>query len=165
MARVSDEELHQLAAELGNRLLARGWMLATAESCTGGWVGQLLTSLPGSSQWYERGFITYANAAKTEMLGVPEEMLTTHGAVSEETASAMAAGALDNSHAQAALAISGIAGPGGGSPQKPVGLVCYGWALADGTVMSSTCRLDGDREEIRSRAVAAALRGLIELIG
>ncbi len=164
MARVSDEELQQLATELGDRLRARGWMLATAESCTGGWVGQLLTSLPGSSTWYERGFITYANAAKQEMLGVPAEMLETCGAVSEETASAMAAGALKHSHAQAALAISGIAGPGGGTPQKPVGLVCYGWALADGTVMSSTCRLDGDREEIRSRAVAAALRGLIDLV-
>jgi nicotinamide-nucleotide amidase len=165
MARVSDEELHQLAAELGEKLRARGWMLATAESCTGGWVGQLLTSLPGSSNWYERGFITYANTAKIEMLGVPVEILDTHGAVSEETASAMAAGALAHSHAQATLAISGIAGPGGGTPQKPVGLVCYGWALADGTVMSSTCRLDGDREEIRSRAVAAAMRGLIELLG
>ncbi len=165
MARVSDEELHQLATELGDRLRARGWMLATAESCTGGWVGQLLTSLPGSSQWYERGFITYANAAKVEMLDVPQATLEAHGAVSEETAMAMASGALKHSHAQAALAISGIAGPGGGTPQKPVGLVCYGWALEDGTVMSSICRLDGDREEIRSRAVAAALRGLIELVG
>jgi nicotinamide-nucleotide amidase len=164
MARVSNEELHQLAAELGDKLRARGWMLATAESCTGGWVGHLLTSLPGSSQWYERGFITYANAAKVEMLGVPAETLENYGAVSEETASAMAAGALRNSHAQATLAISGIAGPGGGTPQKPVGLVCYDWALQDGTVMSSTCRLDGDREEIRSRAVAAALRGLIDLV-
>ena len=121
MARVSDEELHQLAVELADRLCARGWMLATAESCTGGWVGQMLTSLPGSSQWYERGFITYANAAKVEMLGVPEATLATHGAVSEQTASAMAAGALKHSHTQAALAISGIAGPGGGTPQKPVG--------------------------------------------
>ena len=164
MARVSDEELHQLARELGDKLLARGWMLATAESCTGGWVGQLLTSLPGSSHWYERGFITYANDAKIEMLDVPAELIANHGAVSEETASAMAAGALAHSHAQAALAISGIAGPGGGTPHKPVGLMCYGWALADGTVLSSTCRLDGDREEIRARAVAAALRGLIELI-
>jgi nicotinamide-nucleotide amidase len=165
MARVSEEELQSLAAELSEKLRARGWMLATAESCTGGWVGHLLTALPGSSGWYERGFITYANAAKVEMLGVPEALLATHGAVSEETAMAMAAGALKHSHAQAALAISGIAGPGGGTPQKPVGLVCYGWALADGTVLSSTCRLDGDREEIRSRAVAAALRGLIELLG
>lgn len=165
MARVSDEELHQLARELGAALLARGWMVATAESCTGGWVGQLLTAIPGSSAWYERGFITYANAAKQEMLGVSADILETCGAVSEEAACAMAAGALAHSHAQAALAISGVAGPGGGTPQKPVGLVCYGWALADGTRMSSTCRLDGDREEIRSRAVAAALRGLIELMG
>jgi len=164
MARVSDEELHQRARELADKLLARGWMLASAESCTGGWVGQLLTSLPGSSQWYERGFITYANAGKIEMLGVPEATLATHGAVSEETARAMATGALARSHAHAALAISGIAGPDGGTPQKPVGLVCYGWALADGTAMSSTCRLSGDREEIRSRAVAAALRGLIDLL-
>ena len=164
MARVSDEELHQLAAELGVRLTARGWLLATAESCTGGWVGQLVTALPGSSHWYERGFITYANAAKIEMLGVPQALLDTVGAVAEDTALAMAEGALKHSHAQAALAITGIAGPGGGSREKPVGLVCYGWALADGTTMTSTCRLDGDREEIRSRAVAAALRGLIELL-
>ncbi|MEW6414759.1 MAG: CinA family protein [Pseudomonadota bacterium] len=165
MARVSDEELHQLAVDLGEKLRARGWMLATAESCTGGWVGHLLTSLPGSSRWYERGFITYANAAKVEMLGVSPDTLATHGAVSEITAAEMAVGALKHSHAQATLSITGIAGPGGGTPQKPVGLVCYGWALADGTVMTSTCRLDGDREEIRSRAVAAALRGLIELVG
>jgi nicotinamide-nucleotide amidase len=164
MARVSDTELDELAAELGEKLRARGWMLATAESCTGGWVGQVITAQPGSSHWYERGFITYANIAKQEMLGVPADILETYGAVSEETASAMAAGALEHSHAQATLAISGIAGPGGGTPQKPVGLVCYGWALADGTRLSSTCRLDGDREEIRSRAVAAALRGLIDLL-
>ncbi len=98
------------------------------------------------------------------MLGVSPAILATHGAVSEATASAMAAGALAHSHAQAALAISGIAGPSGGTREKPVGLVCYGWALSDGTLMSSTCRLDGDRDEIRSRAVAASLRGLIDLI-
>lgn len=164
MARVSDDELRSLAAELGDKLRARGWMLATAESCTGGWIGQVVTSIPGSSAWYERGFITYANAAKTELLGVPAATLAAHGAVSEETAQAMAQGALAASPAQAALAVSGIAGPGGGSRAKPVGLVCYGWALADGTRMASTCRLGGDREEIRSRAVAAALRGMIELI-
>ena len=165
MARITDSELQQLAIELGAKLKARRWMIATAESCTGGWIGQVLTAIPGSSDWYERGFITYANAAKQEMLGVPAATLEQHGAVSEETARAMATGALAHSHAHTALAISGIAGPGGGTPQKPVGTVCYGWALADGTQMSSTCRLIGDREEIRSRAVAAALRGLIELIG
>lgn len=164
MARVVESELQQLAVELSTKLLARGWMVATAESCTGGWVGQLLTALPGSSAWYERGFITYANAAKIEMLGVPPATLDTFGAVSEETACAMAQGALAHSHAQASLAITGIAGPSGGTPQKPVGMVCYGWALTDGTLLSSNCRLSGDREEIRSRAVAAALRGLIELL-
>ena len=164
MARVAEAELQQLAVQLSDKLLARGWMVATAESCTGGWVAQLLTSLPGSSAWYERGFITYATAAKTEMLGVPVATLETFGAVSEETACAMATGALAHSHAQASLAITGIAGPGGGTPQKPVGMVCYGWAFTDGTVISSNCRLSGDREEIRSRAAAAALRGLIDLI-
>ena len=164
MARVAEDELQQLAIQLGDKLLARGWMVATAESCTGGWVGQLLTSLAGSSAWYERGFIAYANAAKSEMLGVTADILEIHGAVSEETACAMATGALTHSHAQASLAITGIAGPGGGTPQKPVGMVCYGWAFTDGTVISSNCRLSGDREEVRSRAVAAALRGLIDLI-
>jgi len=164
MARVSDEELDQLARELRDKLKTHGWMLATAESCTGGWVGQVVTAIPGSSSWYERGFITYANEAKIDMLGVSPETLARHGAVSEETACAMAAGALAHSRAQAAIAISGIAGPGGGTPEKPVGLVCYGWALADGTLMSSICRLGGNRDEIRSRAVAAALRGLIDLI-
>ena len=165
MARVSDEELHGLAVELGEKLRARGWMLATAESCTGGWIGEVLTAIPGSSAFYERGFITYANAAKIELLGVPPETLDAYGAVSEETARAMAQGALDRSPVHAALSVSGIAGPGGGTREKPVGMVCYGWALNDGTLMSSTCRLDGNREEIRSRAVAAALRGMIELIG
>lgn len=165
MARTPDSELLELATELGGKLAARGWMLATAESCTGGWVSMLLTSLPGSSAWFERGYVTYSNASKVELLGVPSTLLDAVGAVAEDTAQAMARGALQHSHAQAALAITGIAGPGGGTPQKPVGLVCYGWALADGTVMTSTCRLDGDREEIRSRAVAAALRGLIELVG
>jgi len=165
MARTPDSELRQLALELGQTLAGKGMMLATAESCTGGWVSMLLTSIPGSSAWYERGFVTYANAAKVEMLGVPSVLLDTVGAVAEDTALAMAEGALKHSHAQAALAITGIAGPGGGTREKPVGLVCYGWALADGTTMTSTCRLDGDREEIRSRAVAAAMRGLIELLG
>ncbi len=164
MARVSDDELHDLAIQLGDKLCAHGWMLATAESCTGGWIGEVLTAIPGSSAFYERGFITYANAAKVELLGVPADTLAVHGAVSEETARAMAHGALMKSPVHAALAVSGIAGPGGGSREKPVGMVCYGWALRNGTLMSSTCRLDGDREEIRSRAVAAALRGMIELL-
>lgn len=164
MARTPDSELIQLARELGARLTARGMRLATAESCTGGWIGQILTAVPGSSAYFERGFITYSNAAKVELLGVSPATLERFGAVSEETALEMAAGALTHAPVEAALAVTGIAGPDGGSREKPVGLVCYGWALTDGTRLTSTCRLDGDREEIRARAVAAALRGMIDLI-
>lgn len=164
MARVTESELKQLAEALGVKLQARQWSVATAESCTGGLVGQLLTVLPGCSGWFERGFITYSNVSKQEMLGVPAATLEAFGAVSEETAGAMAKGALAHSHAHASLSITGIAGPDGGTPEKPVGMVCYGWALTDGTLLSSTCRLSGDREEIRTRAAAAAIRGLIELI-
>ena len=164
MARVAESELKQLAQELGVKLQARQWSVATAESCTGGLVGQLLTSLPGCSGWFERGFITYSNVSKQEMLGVPADTLEAFGAVSEETASAMAKGALQHSHAHVSLSITGIAGPDGGTPQKPVGMVCYGWALNDGRLFTSTCRLSGDRDEIRSRAAAAAIRGLIELL-
>jgi len=162
--RPSDTELFQLAEQLGHLLKQKGWMLASAESCTGGWVGQSVTAVAGSSQWYERGFITYTNLAKQEMLGVAATTLETHGAVSEETAREMAAGALRHSQAQISVAVSGIAGPGGGTPRKPVGTVCIGWASTEGNLSSTTCRLGGDREEIRARAVAAALRGLIELL-
>lgn len=164
MARVSDDELLQLAHTLGQKLHARGWMLATAESCTGGWVAQVITAIPGSSAWFDRGFVTYSNRAKQDMLGVNAATLDAHGAVAEETVREMASGALANSEAQISVAISGIAGPGGGSPKKPVGTVCIGWAMKDAAPLSTTCRLSGDREEVRSRAVAAALRGLIELI-
>jgi nicotinamide-nucleotide amidase len=164
MARVSDEELLQMAATLGQKLHEKGWMLTTAESCTGGWLAQLVTAIPGSSAWFDRGFITYSNQAKQDMLGVNASTLEAHGAVSEETAQEMAAGALTNSRAQISASISGIAGPGGATRQKPVGMVCNGWATSDGMTLSTTCRLSGDREEIRSRAVAAALRGLIELL-
>ena len=164
MARVAESELKQLAQDLGVKLQARQWRVATAESCTGGLVGQLLTSLPGCSSWFERGFITYSNVSKQEMLDVSATTLETFGAVSEETASEMAKGALMHSHAHVSLSITGIAGPDGGTREKPVGLVCYGWALSDGTAMTSTCRLSGDREEVRTRAAAAALRGLIEFV-
>ena len=163
MARVSNEELLDMAKTLGHMLQEKGWMVTTAESCTGGWLAEVITAVPGSSAWFDRGFITYSNQSKQDMLAVGTATLEAHGAVSEETVQEMAAGALKNSRAQISASISGIAGPGGGTRQKPVGMVCNGWALADGTVLSSTCRLSGDREEIRSRAVAAALRGLIEL--
>ena len=164
MARVSDEELLQMAHTLGQKLHGKGWMLTTAESCTGGWLAQIITAIPGSSAWFDCGFITYSNESKQDMLGVTAETLEAHGAVSEETVQEMATGALKHSRAHISASISGIAGPGGGSREKPVGMVCNGWALSDGTVLSSTCRLSGDREEIRSRAVASALRGLIELL-
>ncbi|MGA7179535.1 MAG: CinA family protein [Thiobacillaceae bacterium] len=162
--RTPDEELFQLAEQVGHLLKQKGWMLATAESCTGGWLGQMITAVPGSSAWYDRGFITYSNAAKQEMLGVSAATLETSGAVSEETVREMAQGALQRSRAQISTSLSGIAGPGGGTRKKPVGTVCIGWAYGDGNLTSTTCRMGGDREEIRSRAVASALRGLIELL-
>ncbi len=162
--RPSDAELFQLSKQLGQLLTLKGWMLVSAESCTGGWLGQTVTAVAGSSQWYERGFITYSNLAKQEMLGVSAATLQSHGAVSEETVREMAEGALRHSEAQISVSVSGIAGPGGGTPRKRVGTVCIAWASTDGNLNSTTCRLGGDREEIRARAVAAALRGLIELL-
>ena len=162
--RPSDAELFQLSEQLGKLLKQKGWMLASAESCTGGWLGQAITAVAGSSQWYDRGFITYTNLSKQEMLGVSAMTLKAHGAVSEETVREMAQGALSHSGAQISVSVSGIAGPGGGMPKKPVGTMCIGWATTDGGLSSTTCRLGGDREEIRARGVAAALRGLIELL-
>jgi len=162
--RPTNAELYQLAEQTGQALSRRGILLASAESCTGGWVGMLVTAVPGSSAWYERGFITYTNTAKHDMLGVQTATLETFGAVSEPTVLEMAQGALARSHAHIAVAISGIAGPGGGTPKKPVGTVCIAWAMQDGTCLATTCRLSGDRDEIRARAVAAALRGVIELL-
>lgn len=162
--RPTDDELYRLAEQAGRVLQTRGYQLVTAESCTGGWVGMVMTAVPGSSAWYDRGFITYSNDAKQRQLGVVVETLTAYGAVSEATVAEMAQGALSNSRAHISLAISGIAGPGGGTPQKPVGTVCIAWALMDGTHLETTCRLSGDRDEIRARAVAAALRGVIELL-
>jgi len=158
------DELNQLAAQVGAALKARGWMLATAESCTGGWVGEVVTSVAGSSHWYDRGFITYTNASKQEMLGVSAQTLAEYGAVSEQTVREMAAGALKNSRADITLAISGIAGPGGATPGKPVGTVCMAWALRAGGGRSQTFRFDGDRAAVRRQAVAEALRGVMQMI-
>jgi nicotinamide-nucleotide amidase len=154
------EPLSQLAESLGAELLRVGKMLVTAESCTGGWVGEVVTSIPGSSKWYERGFITYTNVAKQEMLGVAAETLAQYGAVSEETVREMVAGALAHSHAQVALAISGIAGPGGATPFKPVGTVCFGWG-GQGLIETETKLFPGDRQTVRQRAVAHALEGIL----
>lgn len=154
-------ELEVLARELGAALLERGEWLAAAESCTGGWLAQSVTAIAGSSGWFDRGFVTYSNAAKLEMLGVPETTLERHGAVSEATARAMAQGALARSRADWTVAITGIAGPSGGSPEKPVGTVCFAWAAREGGCEAQICRFDGDRAAIREQSVRHALRGLL----
>jgi len=159
-----DLELERLARDLGQALLGRGYMLATAESCTGGWVAQAVTAVDGSSQWFERGFITYSNRAKQDLLGVAEATLTAHGAVSEATVREMAAGALIRSGAQVSLAVSGIAGPTGGSPDKPVGTVWHAWAVLDTPIRARHARYRGDREAVRRQAVIDALRGLLDLL-
>lgn len=140
-------------------------MVVTAESCTGGWVGQVITSIPGSSHWYDRGFITYTNRSKREILGVSTDILARFGAVSEQTARAMAEGALANSRADVSLAITGIAGPGGGSEEKPVGTVCFAWAGKNREIRTERRQFDGDRTAVRRQAVEAALLGLSEFIG
>ncbi|NNM83299.1 MAG: CinA family protein [Burkholderiales bacterium] len=150
---------------VGEALKARGYLLVTAESCTGGWVGEVLTSIAGSSEWYERGFITYSNLAKREMLGVNPDTLKEYGAVSEETAREMAVGAIRHSHADVALAITGIAGPGGGSEEKPVGTVCFGWVLKGEEPVTKKVLFEGSREEIRRQAVRASLEGLLRILG
>jgi nicotinamide-nucleotide amidase len=139
-------------------------MLAVAESCTGGWVAKCLTDLTGSSRWFDRGFVTYSNAAKQDMLGVPEAMLREHGAVSEATVLAMVDGVLAHSQADVALAISGIAGPGGAVPGKPVGTVCFAWAVGPDVRLADTCRFAGDRDAVRSQAVEHALKQLVTML-
>ena len=155
------KDLVELAEQVGAELKRHHAMLATAESCTGGWVAQVITSIAGSSEWFERGFVTYSNEAKREMLGVPAELIERHGAVSEEVARAMAQGALRRSRAQIALSITGVAGPGGGSEDKPVGLVCFGWARGNLTQVVETKRFSGDREAVRRAAVQHALQGVL----
>ena len=161
---MSTDELTALAARVGAQLKAQGAMLATAESCTGGWVAQVVTDIAGSSGWFERGFVTYSDAAKQEMLGVSAVTLAKYGAVSEHTAREMAAGALLHSRAQIALAITGIAGPTGGSPEKPVGMVCFAWAGSQGAIAARTRHFDGDRESVRRQSVMFALQGVLTLL-
>ena len=159
---MSQEALELIAVQVGELLRTNGQRLTTAESCTGGWIAQCLTAIAGSSDWFERGFVTYSNDAKVEMLGVEADTLLAHGAVSEATAAAMAAGALRHSHADWALAVTGIAGPGGGSADKPVGTVCFGWAAVDDRVDTQTIHFAGNREQVRAQSVAHALEGLLE---
>ena len=159
----TDSVVHQLAIRVGNKLRDGRLMLATAESCTGGMVATAITDISGSSVWFERGFVTYSNQAKTEMIGVPPDLIEKHGAVSEPVAHAMAEGALSNSRAQVSLAITGVAGPGGGTPEKPVGMVSFGWSNRLHTSVE-TLVFKGDREQIRVQAAAHALRGLLAFI-
>jgi len=158
---VPESTLYELAERVGARLKAQGLLLACAESCTGGWVAQAVTAVAGSSDWFDRGFVTYSNAAKLEMLGVAAETLERFGAVSEETAREMAAGALERSRADIALAITGVAGPTGGTSAKPVGMVCFAWAQRNGAAQSRTQRFAGDREQVRRQSVVAALEGVL----
>ncbi len=153
-----------LVEALAQALTARGWMMATAESCTGGLIAGACTDRAGSSDWFERGFVTYSNAAKTELLGVPADLIATHGAVSEPVARAMAAGARDHAPVQLAVAVTGVAGPGGGSAAKPVGTVWFGWATPQG-VDTECVRFDGDRAAVRQATVAHALAGLLQRLG
>lgn len=156
----TDEQLDSLARELGEGLRRQGWHVACAESCTGGWLAKSLTDVPGSSAWFGWGFVTYANEAKTAMVGVPAALIDEHGAVSEPVVRAMAEGAREASGAELAVAVSGIAGPHGERPGKPVGTIWIAWASDAGTHAEHNV-FAGDREAVRRQSVAQALRGLL----
>ena len=160
-----DAALTLLARDLASRLLARGERLATAESCTGGLIAKVLTDLAGSSAWFERGIVSYSNEAKQDLLDVPAETLAAFGAVSGPAVIAMADGLRARAPVQWTVAVSGIAGPGGAVPGKPVGTVFIGWAGRGIAASSSRFRFDGDRDAVRRRTVQAALAGLLDLIG
>ncbi len=160
-----DGEIAALAAELGRRLAARHAFAATAESCTGGLVAGAITAIAGSSGWFDRGFVTYSNEAKMELLGVDADTLARNGAVSEATAKAMAEGAIRASRADLAVAVTGIAGPAGGTAAKPVGMVCFAWAMRGGLTTAATHRFNGDREAVRRISVLVSLQGLIDRLG
>ena len=161
--RTDDSEILQLCTGLAQALKAQGAMMATAESCTGGLIAACCTGLSGSSDWFERGFVTYSNVAKTEQLGVPATLIEAHGAVSEPVARAMALGAVAHSRAQVSVAVTGVAGPTGGSPDKPVGLVWFGWAI-DQQAWTECRRFEGDRDAVRAATVRHALQGLLQLL-
>ena len=157
--------MNLLATKVGAALQSHGMMLATAESCTGGGVASAVTEISGSSGWFDRGFVTYSNQAKVDMLSVSTDTLARFGAVSEATVREMVAGALRHSQAQIALAVSGIAGPGGGTAEKPVGTVWFAWGIKDGVSVARMHQLAGSRAEIRAQAVHIALQGVLELLG
>lgn len=160
---MTDTELDALAHRVGVALAARGWRLATAESCTGGWIAEAVTAIGGSSAWFDRGFVTYSNEAKADMLGVSAQTLAAHGAVSEATVREMAEGALAHSLADVAVAVSGVAGPTGGTAAKPVGMVCIAWAARAAPTCSQTIHFAGDRAAVRRQTVMRALDGILQL--
>ncbi len=160
----TDRALQKLAARLGRQLSQVGQVMVTAESCTGGWISKVVTDTGGSSQWFNEGFVTYSNQSKNERLGVPNSILRRHGAVSEATARAMADGALRRTRAHVSVAVTGIAGPGGGVPGKPVGTVWFAWARRNGRRIEVAVRMKhfrGDRDAVRRKTVRAALLGLM----
>jgi nicotinamide-nucleotide amidase len=162
MTDTADAALMRLAERLGALLIERGWSVTTAESCTGGWISKVLTDVAGSSRWFARSFVTYSNEAKAETLGVPADVLATHGAVSEPVVTAMARGAARAARCELAVAVSGIAGPDGGVPGKPVGTVWLAWRSPAG-IETVVRRFAGDREAVRRQSVKAALEGLISI--
>ena len=162
MTTISDAHIENLTQQVADLLVSKKLVLVTAESCTGGWVAKSCTDINGSSAWFDRGFVTYSNQAKQDLLGVSEPTLAEFGAVSEQTAIEMAIGAIDFSQANISIAVTGIAGPTGGSQQKPVGTVWLAWALKNGAISSGLYRFSGDRESIRRQAVLAALEGIIK---
>ena len=160
----SPSTLYRLAEKVGAALKAHHLMLATAESCTGGWIAEAVTMVSGSSEWFERGYVTYTYISKREMLGVKEATLAKHGAVAETVVREMVEGALARSHAQVAVAVSGVAGPTGGTPEKPVGTVCFAWGMKDGAPRTETKHFAGGREAVRRKSVEHALKGVLGLL-
>lgn len=158
------DALEALSVTLGSRLAAAKRMLVSAESCTGGMIAAAVTDIAGSSGWFERGYVTYSNAAKHTAIGVPMTLIERHGAVSEAVAAAMAEGALASSLAQISVSVTGVAGPGGGSPEKPVGTVCFGWCLAGERAITETCHFTGDRAAIRLQTTFHAMHGLLNML-
>jgi len=162
---MSDEDLGLLSQRVGVALKAAGIKLVTAESCTGGWIAEVVTRTAGSSAWFDSGVISYSNSAKRHLLGVAADTIRANGAVSEATAGEMANGALTHNRAGIALAVTGIAGPDGGTPEKPVGTVCFGWCRRNGISLTSTQLFAGDRTSVRRQSVVFALEGMLRHLG
>ncbi len=164
MSTPHSHDLHEITQELARVLIKNNWHLSTAESCTGGMVAASITELAGSSEWFERGYVTYSNQSKSEDIDVSKNLIEQHGAVSDQVARAMALGAKQNSGSDLSLSITGIAGPTGGSPEKPIGTVCFAWTLANDQIVSETKHFEGNRQQIRQQACDFSLRKLLSLV-